>query len=141
MPEYITKTEDKWVKIRKILKYLGIQNTEIMKPQETMMEKWLLTYNFSVELILKACDICFERLNRADFKYIDGILGKWFKDGIKTLDDVAKKDVKKTSSIKKPFNKNNSAPIQKKPAREANFTQRDYDYDSLEKQLLGWDIE
>ena len=39
------------------------------------------------------------------------------------------------------FNKNNSAPIQKKPAREANFTQRDYDYDSLEKQLLGWDIE
>ncbi|MDK0983117.1 DnaD domain protein [Clostridium perfringens] len=138
---YITKTEDKWIKIRKILKYLGIQNTEIMKPQETMMEKWLLTYNFSVELILKACDICFERLNRADFKYIDGILGKWFKDGIKTLDDVAKKDVKKTSSIKKPFNKNNSAPIQKKPAREANFTQRDYDYDSLEKQLLGWDIE
>ena len=105
------------------------------------MEKWLLTYNFSVELILKACDICFERLNRADFKYIDGILGKWFKDGIKTLDDVAKKDVKKTSGIKKPFNKNNSAPIQKKPAREANFTQRDYDYDSLEKQLLGWDIE
>ena len=51
------------------------------------------------------------------------------------------KDIKKTSSIKKPFNKNNSAPIQKKPAREANFTQRDYDYDSLEKQLLGWDIE
>ena len=74
-------------------------------------------------------------------KKIDGILGKWFKDGIKTLDDVAKKDIKKTSSIKKPFNKNNSAPIQKKPAREANFTQRDYDYDSLEKQLLGWDIE
>ena len=60
---------------------------------------------------------------------------------LKTLDDVAKKDIKKTSSIKKPFNKNNSAPIQKKPAREANFTQRDYDYDSLEKQLLGWDIE
>ncbi len=97
---YITKTEDKWVKIRKILKYLGIQNTEIMKPQETMMEKWLLTYNFSVELILKACDICFERLNRADFKYIDGILGKWFKDGIKTLDDVAKKILKRHLALK-----------------------------------------
>lgn len=138
---YITKTEDKWLKIRKILKYLGIQNTEIMKPQETMLEKWLLTYNFSVELICKACDICFERLNRADFKYIDGILSKWFKDGIKTLDDVAKKDVKKSSNIKKPFNNTQNNTIQKKPARAANFTQRDYDYDSLEKQLLGWDTE
>ena len=47
----------------------------------------------------------------------------------------------RNNTKKKPFNKNNSAPIQKKPAREANFTQRDYDYDSLEKQLLGWDIE
>ncbi len=64
------------------------------------MEKWLLTYNFSVELILKACDICFERLNRADFKYIDGILGKWFKDGIKTLDDVAKKILKRHLVLK-----------------------------------------
>lgn len=64
---YIKKTEDKWIKIRKILSYLGITNSEIMKPQEELLNKWISTYNFSLELIKKASDICFERLNRADF--------------------------------------------------------------------------
>ena len=140
---YIKKTEDMWNDIRKILKYLGIQNMNIMKPQETMIEKWLLTYNFSVELILKACDICFERLNRADFKYIDGILAKWFKDGIKTLDDVAKQFDKRSSNSKQTFSRpniNKSLLPQKKPARAVNFTQRDYDYEELEKEWLGCDL-
>ena len=81
----IKKTEDKWINIRKILTYLGITNTDIMKPQQDLIEKWLLIYKFPNEIILKACDICFERLNRADFKYIDGILTNWNKNNIKTL--------------------------------------------------------
>ena len=81
----LKKTEDKWVKIRKILNYLGIKNTDIMKPQEEMLEKWIVDYNFPIEVIEKACDICFERLNRADFKYIDGILSNWNKNNLKTL--------------------------------------------------------
>ena len=54
----ITKTEDKWINIRKILTYLGINNTDIMKPQQDLIEKWLLIYKFPNEIILKACDIC-----------------------------------------------------------------------------------
>lgn len=143
---YITKTEDKWIKIRKILNYLGIKNTDIMKPQEDMLDKWLFTYNFSLELIFKASDICFERLSRADFKYIDGILTKWNKDGIKTLQDVATKDIKKTTSqdskkINTPQNNTPAYNNKQKSLRFTNYTQRDYDYDSLEKQLLGWDKE
>lgn len=141
---YITKNEDKWVKIKKILNYLGIKNTEIMKPQEEMLEKWIFTYDFSLDIIFKACDICFERLNRSDFKYIDGILSKWNKDNLKTLQDIASKDVKKsnTNNIKKPnYNNSNNTTTTGKPLKFANFTQRDYDYDSLEKQLLGWDKE
>ncbi|MGL5244403.1 MAG: DnaD domain protein [Sarcina sp.] len=137
---YITKTEDKWVKIKKILNYLGIKNMDIMKPQEDMLEKWLYTYNFSIELIFKACDICFERLNRADFKYIDGILGKWYKDQIKTLKDVATKDIKKPIQTART-NTNNKSQIPQKTLNFTNYSQREYDYDSLEKQLLGWDNE
>lgn len=132
---HIKQTEDKWVKIRKILSYLGIKNTEIMKPQEELLEKWIIIYKFDISLIQKACDICFQRLNRADFKYIDGILTKWFNENIKTLEDVATKD--------KQFKNNN----RNKPQRELssnnngfnNFKPRSYDYDSLEKKLLGWD--
>ena len=132
----ITKTEDKWINIRKILTYLGITNTDIMKPQQDLIEKWLLIYKFPNEIILKACDICFERLNRADFKYIDGILTNWNKNNIKTLEDIALKDTKNVKNIKYQKNYNNT---EKAPLKFNNFEGREYDYDSLEKKLLGWD--
>lgn len=135
----IKKTEDKWLNIRKILTYLGINNTDIMKPQQDLIEKWLLIYKFPNEIILKACDVCFERLNRADFKYIDGILTNWNKNNIKTLEDIALKDVKNTKNTKYQKTYNNSSNTEKSPLKFNNFEAREYDYDSLEKKLLGWD--
>lgn len=129
---FIKKHEDKWVKIRKILTYLGLKDMDVMKPQEDMLDKWINIYNFPLDVIFKACDVCFERINKADFKYIDGILGSWFKGGIKSLEDIAKKDLKK-------------APFKKGPTYKAsgdnfnNYEQRTYDFDDLEKKLLGWE--
>ncbi|OOM70038.1 replication initiation and membrane attachment [Clostridium puniceum] len=133
----IKKTEDKWVNIRKILTYLGITNTDIMKPQQDLIEKWLLIYKFPNEVILKACDVCFERLNRADFKYIDGILTNWNKNDIRTLEDIALKDTKNTKNVK--YTKNYNTNNEKATLKFNNFEGREYDYDSLEKKLLGWD--
>lgn len=133
----IKKNEDKWINIRKILTYLGINNTDIMKPQQELIEKWLFMYKFSTEIILKACDICFERLNRADFKYIDGILNKWNKNNIRTLEDIALKDNKPSKNVKYQKQYNNT--VEKATPKFNNFEAREYDYDSLEKKLLGWD--
>ncbi|EET84232.1 primosome, DnaD subunit [Clostridium carboxidivorans P7] len=88
---FIKKHEDKWINIRKILNYLGIKDAEIMKPQEDMLNKWITTYKFPIDVIYKACEICFQRINKTDFKYIDGILTSWNKDNIKTVDDVKQK--------------------------------------------------
>jgi DnaD/phage-associated family protein len=131
---FIKKHEDKWVKYRKILNYLGIKDAEVMKPQEDILDKWVNLYKFPLDIIYKACDICFERLNTKDFKYIDGILNSWFKDGIKTLEDIAIKDAKKA-----PYKKNTNFRNQNDNFN--NFEQRSYDFDSLEKKLLGWDKE
>lgn len=137
---YIRKTEDKWGTYREILKFLGIRNTDIMKPQEDMLEKWTSSYNYSLDIIKKACDICFQRLNRADFKYIDGILSSWNKDNLRTMQDIEKKEAKfKNSSSKKVYN--NSKANSKPKLRFDNFKGRDYDYDDLEKKLLGWDTD
>lgn len=129
---YIKKHEDRWNKIRQILSYLGIKDAEVMKPQEDILVKWLDTYGFSVDVICKACDICFERINKADFKYMDGILSSWFKDGIKSVQDIALKDAKKT-----PYKK--TAPCKKAAGNFGNYEQRNYDFNELEKKLLGWD--
>lgn len=128
---FIKKHEDKWTNIRKILNYIGIKDAEVMKPQEEMLTKWLSTYNFSLEIIFKACEICFQRINKADFKYIDGILGSWYRDGLKNLEDIEKKDSKKT--FKKPGN------FKAKLDNFNNYEQRNYNFDELEKKLLGWD--
>ncbi|OOM11023.1 DnaD domain protein [Clostridium saccharobutylicum] len=136
----IKKTEDKWINIRKILTYLGINNTDIMKPQQDLIEKWLLIYKFPTEIISKACDICFERLNRADFKYIDGILTNWNKNNIRTLEDIVTKDVKTTKSPRQSnYQKSYNNSTEKNSLKFNNFEPREYDYDSLEKKLLGWD--
>lgn len=131
----IASTEDKWVKIRSVLNYIGIKNNDIMKPQQDMIEKWLFDYNFSIEVIFRACKICSERLNRPDFKYIDGILNKWKAAGFKTLDDIKSKDVIKQAKSKPQ----NIKPT--KTLRFTNYNQREYDYDALENELLGWDNE
>ncbi|WP_315117099.1 DnaD domain protein [uncultured Clostridium sp.] len=128
---FIKKHEDKWINIRKILNYIGIKDGEVMKPQEELLTKWLSSYDFSLDIIYRACDICFHRINKADFKYIDGILTSWFKDGIKSIEDVDKKDNKKVYKKAGDF----------KPKLDSfnNYDQRNYDFDELEKKLLGWD--
>lgn len=131
---FIKKHEDKWVNIRKILNYLGIKDGEIMKPQEELLSKWIESYNFSIDIIYKACDICFQRINKADFKYIDGILTSWHRDNIKTTKDIRKKDMKKNTSTNYKNLRNNS-----NQGSFNNFKQRNYDFEDLEKKLLGWD--
>ena len=130
--QFIKKHEDKWINIRKILNYLGMKDAEVMKPQELILDKWLNTFNFSVEVIEKASDVCFQRINKSDFKYIDGILTSWSKEGIKTLEDVAKKDYKKSIGKKNTVKNSNKGTFN-------NFEQRNYDYEDLEKRLLGRD--
>lgn len=129
---YIKKHEDKWINIRKILSYLGIKDAEVMKPQEQLLEKWLNSFSFPLDVIYRACDISFNRINKADFKYIDAILTNWYKDGIKTITDVDTKDIKKNTYKKSSGNVGVKTNFN-------DYEQRSYDYDDLEKKLLGWD--
>jgi DnaD/phage-associated family protein len=124
---HITKHEDKWIKYRAILNFLGIKDSEVSKPQEEIMEKWLNKYKFPIDVIFEAARICILRINEANFSYIDAILGDWYKNGIKSLEDV-KKAGKKPRVQKKTNNQNSFASY---------GGQRQYDIRELEKQLLG----
>ena len=56
---------------------------------------------------------------------------------LKTLEDIEKKE----SSYKGSSSNRNfiSRPQEVNPLKFNNFEAREYDYDSLEKKLLGWD--
>lgn len=75
------------------------------------------------------------------FKYIDGILSKWYKDNIKTLEDVAVKDRQHKNSFNKQKTVQNSKNNNSNNLGFNNFEPRAYDYESLEKKLLGWDTD
>ena len=103
-----------------------------MKPQQEMLEKWIIDYAFPLEVIEKACNICFQRLNRSDFKYIDGILSNWNKNNLKTLQDIEKNDSNNSSEISFGNYTNNNRK------RLNNSKNINKDYNNLDKNLLGW---
>lgn len=119
----IKMREDKWNKYRAIASYLGFKDSEISKPQEEFMEKWLFKMGFPLEIVLEACRICIMRINEGNFNYIDAILSDWHKNGVKNIEDLNKLS-KKSRKKSQPFNK-----IQ-------NFESQ-YDMAELKRQLLG----
>ncbi|QCX33649.1 DnaD domain protein [Caloramator sp. E03] len=119
----IKMREDKWNKYRAIASYLGFKDSEISKPQEEFMEKWLFKMGFPLEIVLEACRICIMRINEGNFNYIDAILSDWYKNGVKKVEDLNKLS-KKSRKKSQPFNK-----IQ-------NFESQ-YDMAELKRQLLG----
>ncbi len=126
---YTEKREKQFINYKKILNYVGMTDYEIGKPQEELFNKWLVQYNMSIEVILKACDICFSKISKNDFNYIDGILSNFKNSKIFTIDDYEKYEQNKLSFVKKVYkgkSKNNFS----------NFPQRTYDYEKLEKLLI-----
>jgi predicted phage replisome organizer len=62
-------------------------------------------------------------LNKPNIKYINGILKNWRREGYPTLDS----------------SENSFKSGEIKPLRFNNFKPREYDYENLERALLGWD--
>ncbi|CDH89523.1 DnaD domain protein [Clostridium botulinum] len=64
-------------------------------------------------------------VNKTDMTYINGILKNWKREGYPSDEEDHKSNNNKSGSELK-FD---------------NFEAREYDYDSLEKRLLGWENE
>lgn len=96
----------------------AISKTDLEVLVEQYTETWV------VEAMKEANDQGIRNL-----KYVKGILKNWKSKGFK-----AEKGGKSNGVTSKPTNKS-----QPKPLRFNNFEAREYDYDSIEKRLLGWD--
>lgn len=121
----ITRHEEKWIKYREILTYIGLREMDLAKPQEEFLEKWMFKYNYGVDIIKEACKLCLLKINKYNFKYTDTIITEWYKNGIKSLQDIKRTEKKKTGRKRGP----------NPPGNYSN--QRQYDIAELEKQLLG----
>ena len=119
-----------------ILKALGIYNHSPISAEIQLMDKWMKTYSFTMDVIREACTRTVMQTAKPTLAYADGILTRWYNEHIRTLEDVKNEDElrrqKKSQDQKKPSQGKNRKPS----GSFYNFEQRNYDK-ALEKQLLG----
>lgn len=74
-----------------IAKALGFSNF-LADAHCSYIDKWLYTWNFSLEVILEACKRTVVQIPKPSFPYVDRILEAWHKAGVCTLEDIKKED-------------------------------------------------
>ena len=125
---------------KKVYEIFNLSSKEHAPSDLDFIRKWSVTYKFSDEFIFEACNRTMATLRKPSFSYADGILTKWYDNNAYTFEEVALLDSIHAKEFKKKMANNLPKPskktvVSKAKARKSNFTQRNYDYDDLEKQL------
>ena len=117
--------------------------------EKQFVERWQKEWMIDLSVIIEACNRTMLKIQKADFKYTEGILDNWHKSGIKTLLDVEKADEiyakhkseKSNNSHKNyRYNANNSGGSYIKKNQFNTFQQRDTSHaeiSELERKLLN----
>lgn len=117
--------------------------------EKQFVERWQKEWMIDLSVIIEACNRTMLKIQKADFKYTEGILDNWHKSGIKTLLDVEKADEiyakhksEKSNNSQKNYryNANNSGGNYIKKNQFNTFQQRDTSHaeiSELERKLLN----
>ncbi len=94
LEEYFAKKSERFSLYRRVYKELGI-SVDPSKEARKVMDSWIDTFEFPLEIILKACSKSINTSNPS-IKYIDGILKSWHEKGFKTIEDVEKEEIERS---------------------------------------------
>ena len=116
-----------------VLNAFGIKGRGPAQPEIDYMNRWLDSYHFTLDIIIEACNRAITQTQKPNFQYANKILEEWHKHGIHHLAEIQLLDEQHQKNKKQ-------APAKPKPVTQNkfnNFHQRDYDFETLEKQLLN----
>lgn len=71
--------------ITELERYVG---SRLLTSQVKIVLEWIEHLGFDIDCIRYACDITFERLNRFDVKYANGILTSWHRDNLMSIEEI-----------------------------------------------------
>ena len=111
----------------------GIKGRGPAVPEQEIMSRWFNDFQFSPDIVLEACRRTIRQTHQPNFQYADKILEHWHSNKVQSLSDIAALDRRYKSAQEKPAPK----PQKASGNRFNNFSQREYDYNQLEKQLLN----
>lgn len=61
--------------------------------------KWIVEWHFSREMLKEAYNRCVDTKSKLDMRYVNGILERWFKEGVKSPSEIEKQNKPKTDSM------------------------------------------
>lgn len=125
-----------------VLKAFGLNGRNPGEGEKALIVKWTNSYGFTMDIILDACNRTINTIHQPSFEYADSILTRWKEKGIRTLTEVRALDDEhqknKTTYVKSGQVSETKSETSSKPKNSFNdFDQRSYNYESLEKELLG----
>ena len=130
-----------------VIKALGITGRNLVESEQQFLKKWTDEYHFDLEIIQEACGRTITAIHQPSFEYTDSILSSWFQKNvhtlsdIKTLDEAFEKKKKETAASTPAQIQPQQTQAATKRNKFANFNQREYDYDQLEKVLLNTSVQ
>lgn len=90
--------------------------------------KWVSVWNFSDEMLLEAYERCLDTKGEMKFSYIDGILKRWYNDGVKNISDIENKPIRKTRQTSNKAQPS-ASKLQQKPSYNLEELENDSYFD------------
>ena len=117
-----------------VMKALGRQSDPTTQEAD-YIQRWNKQYGFSLDVILAACEKTVLAVDSHRFEYAEGILSKWHKSGIHSLNDIKKAE----EAFQNTKNSRSAVKQTAKPVNTFNnfSQQRHYDFDKLEKEIFS----
>lgn len=116
-----------------VLNAFGIKGRGPSQSEMEYVDRWTNEFHFTSAIIAEACDRTITQTHQPNFAYANRILEEWHKKGIRHLDDIRQLDL----AFLKKKKAAQSSPKAAQNNKFNNFHQRDYDFETLEKQLLN----
>ena len=120
-----------------VMKAFGISDRNLTPAELDFISRWYDEYGFDKEMIVEACKRTVLSMGKPNFSYTDGILRKWKSAGVHSAAELKVLDAGFRAKI--------TVPVVSKPAASEhtnkfnNFSQRTYNFDEIEKNLINND--
>lgn len=135
LEEHLENSDRKYMYYDKVFKALGFNFRQPSKAEKEAMDIWIDEWEFSLDMILKACENS-KKTSNPSINYINSILLAWRNDGLKTPEEADIRNEERKASNNKV--KKSTGKTASKNNKFNNFEQRavKYSNDELEK-ILG----
>ena len=117
----------------KILSALGSSKNNVTLSEKKCIDKWLIEYGFSMDIILEACKRTVMQTNKPSLNYVESILASWHSSKVASLDDILLID--KAIESKKQLNPKDIQQVKRinKTAKFNNIYSHNWNFEELEK--------